>query len=376
MWIHLGSGKLKHILSEIKSGVGFITLNRHEALNALSLDMVLALSHLLNKWKADASVRAVAIRGSTKKGPFGHFCAGGDIRFFHAAATSGDTKLDEFFTAEYRLNHLIFTYPKPYIAFLDGVVMGGGMGISQGASLRIVTERTKMAMPETNIGFFPDVGGGFFLSRCPGNLGEYLGLTGQLLSGSDALYAGLADYVCESKKLDQFWETLGDSSIPVVDKRIAHLKSQAENQSPSKSQPEWWDTRIDDVFAMASIQEMTIRLKNMSEGWPAKVLSILKKRSPLMLQVTLSQLRRGRNMSLGDELRMERDLVHNCFYTVHLGRSGFTSETVEGIRALVIDKDLKPRWNPRTINEVKPEMVEPFFKSPWTKREHPLSDLV
>ena len=367
---------MKHILSEIKSGMGLITLNRHEALNALSLNMVIELSHLLNKWKADATVQAVAIRGSTKKGPFGHFCAGGDIRFFHSAAVSGDTKLDEFFTAEYRLNHLIFTYPKPYIAFLDGVVMGGGMGISQGASLRIVTERTKMAMPETNIGFFPDVGGGFFLSRCPGNLGEYLGLTGQLLTGNDALYAGLADYVCQSEKLDQFWTTLGDSTIPVVDKRIAHLKSQIENQSPSKSQPQWWDHRINDVFAMSSIQEMTIRLKNMSEGWPAKVLSILEKRSPLMLHVTLAQLRRGRNMSLADELRMERDLVHNCFYTVHLGRSGFTSETVEGIRALVIDKDLKPRWNPKTINEVKPEMVEPFFKSPWTEREHPLFDLV
>ena len=180
----------------------------------------------------------------------------------------------------------------------------------------------------------------------------------------------------QSEKLDQFWTTLGDSTIPVVDKRIAHLKSQIENQSPSKSQPQWWDHRINDVFAMSSIQEMTIRLKNMSEGWPAKVLSILEKRSPLMLHVTLAQLRRGRNMSLADELRMERDLAHNCFYTVHLGRSGFTSEAVEGIRALVIDKDLKPRWNPKTINEVKPEMVEPFFKSPWAEREHPLFDLV
>ena len=367
---------MNHILSDVRSGVGFLTLNRHEALNALSLEMVNELSRLLSIWKANASIQAVAIRGSTKKGPFGNFCAGGDIRFFHMAGCSGDKQLDEFFTAEYRLNHLIFTYPKPYIAFLDGIVMGGGMGISQGASLRIITERTKMAMPETNIGFFPDVGGGFFLSRCPDNLGEYLGLTGQALIGNDALFAGLADHVVDSESLDQLWKNLSDSSTRSVGDRISHLKSQLETQSPIERRPKWWDDRINNVFAMNSIQDMVNSLPNMGEGWPAKVLLVLMQRSPLMLNVTLAQIRRARTMSLADDLRMERDLVHNCFYTEHLGRSGLTSETVEGIRALVIDKDLKPQWNPSRIDQVKPEMVEPFFESPWSAEKHPLSDLV
>ncbi len=167
---------MSDILSEIKAGIGLITLNRPKALNALSLDMVRSLYNLLIDWRNNPTVEAVAIRGSNKEGPFGAFCAGGDIRFFYSAAVANDSDLEDFFTEEYRLNHLIFTYPKPYIAFMDGIVMGGGMGISQGASIRIVTERSKLAMPETNIGLFPDVGGGYFLSRCPGASGEYLAL--------------------------------------------------------------------------------------------------------------------------------------------------------------------------------------------------------
>jgi enoyl-CoA hydratase/carnithine racemase len=170
---------MNHEITEVQTtvvgGVGLITLNRPKALNALSLPMVRALLATLQAWRDDPAVFAVAIRGSNKVGRpgspealFGGFCAGGDIRFFHQAALVNDPDLEAFFTEEYTLNHLIQTYPKPYIAFMDGVVMGGGMGISQGASLRIVTERTKMAMPETGIGLCPDVGGGYFLSRCPG----------------------------------------------------------------------------------------------------------------------------------------------------------------------------------------------------------------
>jgi enoyl-CoA hydratase/carnithine racemase len=170
-------GKLKmstyttDVIAERAGHLGLITLNRPKALNALSLAMVRELNHVLLQWQGDAKIEAVVVRGSNKEGPFGAFCAGGDIRYFHQAALSGDVTLEDFFTEEYSLNHLIQNYAKPYIALMDGIVMGGGMGISQGAALRVVTERTKMAMPETHIGLFPDVGGGYFLSRCPGFMG-------------------------------------------------------------------------------------------------------------------------------------------------------------------------------------------------------------
>ena len=219
---------MNHDIAEVHTtvvgGIGLITLNRPKALNALSLPMVQALLVTLHAWRDDSAVFAVAIRGSNKIGRpgspealFGGFCAGGDIRFFHQAALAGDPALDDFFTQEYTLNHLIHNYPKPYIAFMDGIVMGGGMGLCQGPALaapagsigsalgkpsarhggvvRIVTERTKMAMPETGIGLFPDVGGGYFLSRCPGHVGEYLALTGDTIGGDQAVAWGLAD-VC------------------------------------------------------------------------------------------------------------------------------------------------------------------------------------
>ena len=189
------------VLEEVRGGVGFITLNRSRALNALSLSMVRAMYEILLDWQANPEVKAIAIRGSNKEGPFGAFCAGGDIRFFREQAEHGNPEIEDFFTEEYTLNNLIPNLGKPYIAFMDGIVMGGGMGISQGASLRIVTERTKMAMPETNIGLFPDVGGGYFLSRCPGHVGEYLALTGQVIDGPQALTWTLADAVLPASAL-------------------------------------------------------------------------------------------------------------------------------------------------------------------------------
>ena len=180
------------VLTSVRDGVGRITLDRPRALNSLSLDMVRALTATLLAWRDDDQVQAVILKSSSEKA----LCAGGDIRFFYdagrATPTGGSALLEDFFTEEYALNHLIHFYPKPYIAIMDGVVMGGGMGIAQG-SLRIVTDRTKMAMPEVNIGLFPDVGGSHFLSRAPGQLGHYLGLTGLTIDAADALYLGLAD---------------------------------------------------------------------------------------------------------------------------------------------------------------------------------------
>src|SRR5450830_622952 len=206
------------VLSEVRGQVGFITLNRPKALNALSLPMIRALTQCLLAWRDDARVKAVAIRGSSKTGPFGAFCAGGDIRFFHQAALAGYPELEDFFTEEYMLNHLVHTYPKPSMAFMDGIVMGGGMGIGQGTKIRIVTERTKMAMPETNIGLFPDVGGGYFLSRCPGHTGEWLALTGDTLGSAAALALGLADTCFDPSQLPAAREALAtlDFDQPAV----------------------------------------------------------------------------------------------------------------------------------------------------------------
>jgi enoyl-CoA hydratase/carnithine racemase len=196
------------ILTEVRGQVGFITLNRPGALNALTLGMIRQLTACLLAWRLDDRVRGVAIRGSHRAGAFGAFCAGGDIRYFHQSLLRGDPSPEDFFTEEYTLDHLIHTYPKPYIAFMDGVVMGGGMGISQGASLRLVTARTKIAMPETTIGLFPDVGGGYFLSRCPGHAGEWLALTGDTIGGDHAVAWGLADVCVPSEALPALWADL------------------------------------------------------------------------------------------------------------------------------------------------------------------------
>ncbi len=361
--------------------LGLITLNRPKALNALSLAMVRELNHVLQQWQDDAQVRVVVVRGSNKEGPFGAFCAGGDIRYFHQAALSGDVTLEDFLTEEYSLNHLIQNYPKPYIALMDGIVMGGGMGISQGAALRVVTERTKMAMPETHIGLFPDVGGGYFLGRCTGpacpkHIGEYLALTGYVLRGGESLHVGLADACMDSSALPMLWDALCQqdwaSGKAVVDWLRAQSKTTTDQALATT--PAWQNAPIDQVFGLATVAEMERALQGADE-WSMQTLKALHHQSPLMLCVTLEQVRRGRHMTLADDLRMERDLVRHCFQTDHLSRRGVSSETVEGIRALAVDKDHSPKWQPARIADVTPEMVLPFFESPWPVSAHPLRHL-
>jgi len=348
------------IVAEVQGGTGLLTLNRPQALNALSLEMIRALTAALLAWRDDAAVRAVVVRGATQDGKGVAFCAGGDIRFFHQAALAGDPRLEDFFTEEYSLNHLIHSYPKPYIAFMDGIVMGGGMGISQGAKVRIVTERTKMAMPETNIGLFPDVGGGYFLSRCPGRIGEYLALTGHLIGGADAVAVGLADVLVDSSKLASLWEDASGMKQLVATKSGATVSALVGARG-----------QIDHYFGLETVPAIMAALESDSSAWATATAGALRKRSPLMLHVVLEQVRRGRHMNLADDLRMERDLVRNCF---HL-RPGAASETVEGVRALAVDKDHTPKWNPARIEDVTPEMVEPFFASPWPAHAHPLRGL-
>lgn len=358
----------EEVTCEVRGDAGFITLNRPKALNALSLDMIRALTAALLAWRDDPRVQRVVLRGMGREGPFGAFCAGGDIRFFHQAVLAGDPRLEDFFTEEYTLNHVIHAYPKPYIVFMDGVVMGGGMGISahgSDCSLRIATERTRMAMPETNIGLFPDVGGGWFLARCPGRIGEYLALTGQMIGGPEAHAAGLADLVRPSSGLPDLWERLA------TPEGFDSLREGARQPAGEGGALGARRAEIDRFFGLPTVPAIVAALEADGGEWARETAAVLRKRSPLMLHVTLEHLRRARRMTLAEDLRMERDMVRNCFRL----RPGAAGETFEGIRALAIDKDHAPKWDPPRIEDVTPEMVQAYFASPWPAHAHPLRAL-
>ena len=369
---------MSDVVAEVRGGTGFITLSRPKALNALSLGMVRQLAAALLAWRGDPAVRAVAIRGQGKdnaspcgSSPFGTFSAGGDIRFFHQAALAGNPELEDFFTEEYELNFLVDTYPKPYFSFLDGIVIGGGMGIAghgRGSQrMRLVTERTKMSMPETQIGLFPDVGGGYFLGRCPGRLGEYLSLTCHAIGGAQAVAADLADVLVHSSQLPGLWDALGEGGVEAFGRRLVDAAAAV----PKVPQDLFDRDRIDRFFSLASVPAIVSALEADASHWAAETAGALRKRSPLMQCVTFEQLRRGRSMSLADVLRMERDMVRHCF---HL-RPGLASETLEGIRALAIDKDNRPDWKPARVEDVDPQEVAAFFDSPWPAHAHPLRGL-
>ena len=359
-----------HVIQAVQGRIGLLTLNRPQALNALSLGMIRDITAALLAWRDDANLSAVVVRGATLEGKGVAFCAGGDIRFFHQAAHAGDARLEDFFTEEYSLNHLIHNYPKPYVALMDGVVMGGGMGISQGAQIRVVTERTKMAMPETNIGLFPDVGGGYFLSRCPGSVGEYLALTGQVLSAGDAIAWGLADVFMPSGDLPALIESLVDQPMDNAAQVTAAVNARAQEMP----RPTLISHRgaIDAHFSQACVPSIVASLQTDASEWAAHTLQALHKRSPLMLCVTLEQVRRARHMTLAEDLRMERDLVRNCFAIQPLA----SNDTVEGIRALAVDKDHTPRWNPAHLENITPAMAAAYFVSPWPAHAHPLRSLL
>jgi len=357
-----------HVLTRIAKRTGIITLNRPKTLNSLSLEMVRALTDILRAWRDDAQVDAVVIASSSEKA----LCAGGDIRFFHevghAGPMGGSALLEDFFTEEYALNHLIHFYPKPYIAIMDGVVMGGGMGIAQGGpdcGLRIVTERSKVAMPEVNIGLFPDVGGSHFLSHAPGQLGNYLGLTGLTIGAADALYVGLADVFVPSDELaalQALIDATAGAELPAAIRAFAapfaRQAGASELQARRKS--------IDTHFGAASVEAIMASLARDETPLAQRALNAMRQRSPLMMCVTHELLARGAALSVADCLRMERSLVRRNFEH---------GEVLEGVRALVIDKDNAPQWNPPTLGEVTPEMVARFFEPVWPEHAHPLRHL-
>lgn len=359
-----------YLRTETKNQIGYLILDRPKALNSLSLDMVRALAETLLAWRDDAGIRAVVIKSTSERA----FCAGGDIRFFHDAGKAtpqgGSALLEDFFSEEYALNHLIHFYPKPYIALMDGIVMGGGMGIAQSdksSCMRIVTERTKMAMPEVNIGLFPDVGGGYFLSRAPGELGTYLGVTGETIVAADALYAGLADVFIPAAELPALEAMLASTQADDIRGAITSFAAPFQDQAaPADSVLARNRALIDRHFAHKEIGAIVASLAGDSAPFAQKTREIMRKRSPLMMCVTLEQLRRSASMSVADCLRLERTMVRRCFEH---------GEILEGVRAVVIDKDNAPAWNPASLELVTSEMIGRFFESPWPGHAHPLRDL-
>ena len=357
-----------HVLTRVANGAGIITLDRPKALNSLSLEMVRALTSTLLAWRDDASVNAVVLTSSSEKA----LCAGGDIRFFYDVGRGnpqgGSALLEDFFTEEYALNHLIHFYPKPYIALMDGVVMGGGMGIAQGGpgcGLRIVTERTKMAMPEVNIGLFPDVGGSHFLSHAPGQLGNYLGLTGLTVGAADALYVGLADVYIPGEQIEALMALIDatpGADVPAAIRAFAAGFAGQAGASELQAQRASIDTHV----GAGSVAAIMASLERDESPFAQKAFKAMRQRSPLLMCVTYELLQRGAALQVADCLRMERSLVRHNFEH---------GEVLEGIRALVIDKDNLPQWNPPTLDEVTPDMVARFFEPVWPDYAHPLKYL-
>ncbi|HEY8606942.1 MAG TPA: enoyl-CoA hydratase/isomerase family protein [Noviherbaspirillum sp.] len=356
-----------YLLAEVRGHLGILTLDRPKALNSLSLDMVRAMTSQLLAWRDDAAVRAVLVRSSSERA----FCAGGDIRFFHEAGratpVNGSALLEDFFTEEYALNHLIHFYPKPYIALMDGIVMGGGMGVAQAGPdnrMRVVTERTKMAMPEVNIGLFPDVGGSHFLSRAPGELGTYLGVTGEIIGAADARYADLADVFVPGTELEALVTMLAEHDGPDLREAVRSFAAPFSSQAdPEGSALSALRPAIDRCFGHDEVPAILRALGQEDSAFARKTAEVMAKRSPLMMCVTLAQLRRGADMDVADCLRMERTMVRRSFEN---------GEVLEGIRAVVIDKDNAPRWQPARLDDVDKSQVDAFFAPAWPAHAHPL----
>ncbi|MDH5264177.1 MAG: enoyl-CoA hydratase/isomerase family protein [Betaproteobacteria bacterium] len=360
------SGAGGDLLADIRGGVATVTLNRPAALNALTLAMLEGLASWLDAWEGDPRVRVVALRGAGDKA----FCAGGDIRELRDMFVAGSGRHDHFFEVEYGLDHRIHTYPKPIVAVMDGIAMGGGMGIAQGAALRIAGPRTRVAMPETRIGFFPDVGGTWFLQKGPGHVPMYLGLTGVAIGGADSLYAGLVDACFPPAAIAML-----DAELPRVaaapDPRAA-LADLGRRHAIAQGPGELESLRpaIDRHFGRDGVAAIVASLlaedRPEFQPWAAKTAALLAERSPTLLRVTFEQLRRGRGLGLADCFRLELNLMHGCFAQ---------RDFVEGIRALIVDKDNAPRWNPPSLTEVTDASVAAFFAPRWSPPEHPLRHL-
>ena len=342
------------ILFERRGAVGFVLLNRPGALNALSLTLIEAFDARLKAWAEDAAVEAVVVRGAGNRA----YCAGGDVRsIWEGGRTLGGRAVggpaSELFRREYMLIRRIKVLAKPYIPLIDGIAMGGGVGVCVHGSHRVATERTTIALPETRIGLFPDVGSAHFLPRLPGALGLYLGLTGARLKAADALYAGLADRYVESAKLPELEAALAAADWASGDPHaVASATIEAFASDPNAAPLGEHRAAVDRCFGQDSVAAILAALEAEGGDWAGRSLDALRACSPTSLKVTFEQLRRGGTLGFDDAMIMEFRLSQ-----AFLARHDFH----EGIRAIVIDKDNAPKWRPDTLAEVTPDLVEAHF---------------
>jgi len=331
------------VLTRVESGVGRITLNRPKALHALNRAMCEAMTAALLDWREDAAVKSVLIDHAGERG----FCAGGDIRMIAESGAGDGSEARAFFLTEYRLNHLLFDYPKPVSAIVDGIVMGGGVGISEPAEVRIATERTTYAMPETGIGLFPDVGGGWFLPRLPGQTGVWLALTGARLKAADTVFLGIHSHFLPSDTLEAFRSILKVDPAHPAD--IADGLEEDPGEAPVAAHVE----AIDRLFAHDTVEAIFAALKADGSDWALAQLAVLGTKSPQSMKVTLRQLRTGATLSsFAEAMAMEYRLG---------GRVVRTHDFQEGVRAVVVDKDNQPRWSPADLDGVTDAALDALF---------------
>lgn len=343
------------VLISVDNGVGRISLNRPKAIHALNLAMCDAMTEALLAWRDDDAVQAVIIDHAEGRG----FCAGGDIRMLAESGAVGGEEARQFFHTEYRLNHLLFTYAKPIIAFMDGITMGGGVGLALPAKYRVATENTRFAMPESGIGLFPDVGGGWFLPRLEGRVGVYLALTGARIKGPDCLALGLATHYVASDGLSDV-----KAAIIANPADLAKLLDAAVTQAPTADiladLP-----RINSLFASDRLEDIIAALRADGGEWASAQLETLLSKSPQTCKVTLRQLAEGAQMTdFADQMAQE--------YAIG-ARVVVMHDFIEGVRALIIDKDHSPKWNPASAEEVSDEWINAIFAPlPENERWTPL----
>lgn len=326
--------------------IGRITLNRPKALNALTHGMCLAMIEAMTAWADDDAVQAIVVDGAGEKG----FCAGGDILKLHDSGKAGNDDAWLFWRDEYRLNTLIHHYPKPYIALIDGIVMGGGVGVSVHGSHRVAGDKTLFAMPETGIGFHPDVGGAYFLPRLGGEIGTWMGLTGARLKAADCIAAGLATHYCPSAQNEALIAALENADLSGEDALEVLLEEFSGD--PGDSDLALTRPLIDAAFAGDGVEAMVARMLAAGDAWSAKQIKILASKSPTALKLTLAALRAGADLSFEGVMRQDLRLSSWCL----TGRDFY-----EGVRAVIIDKDNKPAWSPASLAEVDDVVIAKAF---------------
>lgn len=341
------------ILFDVKDGLGLMTLNRPKALNALSYGMILEMERVMPGWEKDPAIKAVVLRGAGDRA----FCAGGDVTGLYREMRDNPTGTlrRDFFRDEYIVNRRIYRFAKPWISLIDGIDMGGGVGLSVHGSHSVASEKFMFAMPETTIGLFPDVGGGYFLSRLPGALGTFLALTSHRLKAADALWAGIVDAHVPSAAMNDLQAALGaaDLSGPDANRKVDTVIARFTTDAGMPTLPAMMQD-IDRCFSAASLQEIVDKLRNYPGEWAQKQLAALMKLSPISMAITLEQLKRCANRSFEDSMTIEYRMSQRGMQKGH--------DFFEGVRALLIDKDQKPKWNPPTIEGVTRELVEEHFK--------------